>query len=137
MNSVFLGFLNSHDFDVSRHVVLVEAFAVLCTVWNCISFVLAVGSGEWFVSLFAIPGDAFVMGCYIFIAIAYKSAIGECKSYADTVFGDIVGVHGMPSVQNACGMQVANFSLAVTAATFSGACILMEMTNICLNCLNE
>jgi hypothetical protein len=116
MNSIFLGMMNSHDLHVNRGIVIAEGFAVVGVMWNFISLCFTACSGIWFISLLVIPAEAFIMGCYIFIAMVYKQALGDCKGYVDTPFGDVSGVYGLPSVRDSCGMQVANFSISTVAA---------------------
>lgn len=122
MNSIFLGMVNSHDLHVNRSIVIAEGFAAIGAAGYSValvvsfSIILSVKSKVWTISILNIFGEAFLMGCYIFIATVYKRALGDCKGYADTPFGDIMGVKGLPSVRDSCGMQVANFALSITAA---------------------
>lgn len=116
MNSIFLGMINSHDLPVNQSIVIAEAFAVVGIIWDPISLLFSVCSGVWYISIMVIPAEVFVMGCHIFIAMVYKNALADCKGYADTPFGNITAVDGLPSVRDACGMQVANFALSTIVA---------------------
>jgi hypothetical protein len=122
MNSIFLGMMNSHNLHVNRSIVNAEGFAAITAAGNpvaldlSLSIVSSVKSKDWTISILNIAAEAFLMGCYIFIATVYKPALGDCQGYADTPFGDIMGVGGLPSVRDSCGMQVANFALSIAAA---------------------
>ncbi|KAL6904107.1 hypothetical protein GGI43DRAFT_421583 [Trichoderma evansii] len=137
MNSVFLGMMNSHDLPVNQSIVIVEGFAAAGAAWSCIDLGFTLFSGFCVVSLIVIPVEAFMVGCYIFIATVYKPALGDCKGYADTPFGDIMGVDGLTSVRDPCGMQTANFALSIIAAILSGGCILIEFINGVLRCASD
>jgi hypothetical protein len=122
MNSIFLGMMNSHDLHVNRSIVIAEGFAAvgvagsLVNLFSSIVLIISVFSKVWRISLLIIPAEALMIGCYILIVNVYKPALGDCKGYADTPFGDIMGVEGLPSVRDSCGMQVANFALSIFAA---------------------
>lgn len=116
MNSIFLGMMNSHDLHVNRSIVIAEGFAAAGAAWGCIDMIFGICSAFCCIPLMAIPLEGFMTGCYVFIATVYKQALRDCKGYADTPFGEIMGMDGLPSVRDSCGMQKANFALSIVAA---------------------
>lgn len=111
MNSIFLGYMNSHDLHINRSIVVAEGFAAACFLLGRTG--LRGDDPEARDVLFMIILEAFYMGFYIFIATVYKRAPKECKGYSDTPFGEIVPGCGLPSVRDSCGMQRANFDLSI------------------------
>lgn len=111
MNSIFLGMMNSHHLHVNRSIVIAEGFAAACFAFGRTTSTDDPLTAQ--VILLRIILEVFMIGSYIFIATVYAPALKECKGYADTPFGDIMGECGLPSVRDSCGMQTANFALSI------------------------
>jgi hypothetical protein len=121
MVTVFVGVMNSFGLDVSSNLNIALGFAIA-------GLLLA---GRWPIRVWgplvchdADPGppsllstlvEAFLAGCYIFIAIVFRAGGTECNSHANTPFGD-VDLRGLPNVQNSCRMQRAVFIISIIVA---------------------
>lgn len=114
MNSIFLGYMNSHNLHVNRSIVVAEGFAVACFVIGHAGSI--VDDTEARNILLVLIREAFYIGSNIFIATVYKQAPRKCRGYADTPFGDVVPQCGFPSVRDSCGMQSAIFALSIIVA---------------------
>lgn len=115
MSSIFVSVINTHDLPIKHTVLVSEVFAALGTAWVVIKLTI---SDEWrsrlFLTIFLM--ELLMMAFYIYIAVEYGASIGSCSSYADTPFGNVKGVVGLPSVGDSCEMQMGIFALSIVTA---------------------
>ncbi|KID99011.1 hypothetical protein MAJ_05106, partial [Metarhizium majus ARSEF 297] len=117
MTSVFLEMMNSHNLPVDKNISRTEAFAAVGVVADVAGVLLDIAMHVgWFDELITdlmvfvhFVMHIFMMGCSIFICVAYKAGAGDCNGYADTEFGDIKGADGLTGVRYSCGMMTATF----------------------------
>lgn len=117
MHSYLLGVLNTHSLPVSHNIVAAEALLILAVAVDAATLFLSCGALFDCFSKVTMALGVFITAVYVYTAAGvYGVGVHACHGYADTLYGDVAGSPGLPTVGLACGMQKASLALCIVGA---------------------